>query len=377
VRSIFREEGVALRTAAERDREERFLFDLAVSRATSTLVLSYPQFNASGDANLRSFFLDGIQATAVQEQTRPVRLAGGPTSRMDRPVVIRDPSLLERLIEKHASTSSSAVEGFLQCPFLFFSRNTLGLEGPPYRPSERFDQLAQGDIIHRVLARCIGSGVPLADAFNSEFGCVCEERGIPDGYRTEAIRLELLRDLRRFLAEHRLPAVSKRLCEHSFEITLHEGLRLRGRIDRVDIFPDGRALVVDYKYSRAQKVRDRRKGTEDGRFVQAGLYLLAIRRELGHEPAGMLFAGLRRETSLDGWHLSVPGLEAVGKCTPEVLEELSEAASRHVATALNAVGDGRIAPSPSDERICEFCDFSDICRVESAARVAAAGGPAE
>ncbi|HSB16218.1 MAG TPA: PD-(D/E)XK nuclease family protein [Bryobacteraceae bacterium] len=374
VRSVLRQEGVTLRTAAERDREERFLFDLAVSRATSTLVLSYPQFNESGDANLRSFFLDEIQATAVQEQSRPVRLAGGPTSRVDRPVVIRDPGLLDRLVEKHASTSSSAVEGFLQCPFLFFARNTLGLEGPPRHPSERFDQLAQGDVIHCVLALCIGSGVPLEEAFDAELRWVYKERGIPDGYRREAIRLELFRDLRRFLTDLELPPASKRLYEHSFQFTLREGVRLRGRMDRVDVYEDGLALVVDYKYSHAQKVRDRRKGTEQGRFVQAGLYLLAVKQVLGHEPAGMLFAGLRRETSLEGWHLPLPGLEAGADCTSEVLAELSATASGQVAGVLDAVHGGRIAPSPADERLCEYCEFVDICRVESATGATAAGG---
>jgi ATP-dependent helicase/DNAse subunit B len=372
--ALLREEGLPLRSAAERDREERFLFDLAVSRATSSLVLSYPQFNSKGDANLRSFLLDEIHASVAQEQSRAVRLAGSGAGRSDRPVAIRDHGLLDRIGEKHAATSPSAVEGFLQCPFLFFARNTLDLQGPPCRPSERFDMLAQGDIIHRVLALCIGSGAPLEEAFDSELRRVYEERGIPDGYRREAIQLELLRDLRRFLAEFELPPASKRLCEHSFQWTLREGVRLRGRLDRVDVYADGLALVVDYKYSRAQKVRERRKGTEQGRFVQAGLYLLAVRQVLGHEPAGVLFAGLRRETSLEGWHLPVPGLKAGADCTSEVLAELSVTASGQVAAVLDGVRGGRIAPFPADERLCEYCEFVDICRVESAAGAAAAGG---
>ena len=44
-RLLIRQAGFRLRTAADRDDEEKLLFEIAVSRATSRLVLSYPQFN--------------------------------------------------------------------------------------------------------------------------------------------------------------------------------------------------------------------------------------------------------------------------------------------------------------------------------------------
>jgi ATP-dependent helicase/DNAse subunit B len=45
LRRLLQKTGVRVRTDAERDAEEKFLFELATARATSTLVLSYPQFN--------------------------------------------------------------------------------------------------------------------------------------------------------------------------------------------------------------------------------------------------------------------------------------------------------------------------------------------
>ena len=41
----------------QRQSDERFLFDLALTRAREGIVLSYPQLNAKGEANLPSFFL--------------------------------------------------------------------------------------------------------------------------------------------------------------------------------------------------------------------------------------------------------------------------------------------------------------------------------
>jgi ATP-dependent helicase/DNAse subunit B len=52
-RARLAEAGVRLATTTERQREEQFLFDLAISRATSLTVLSYPKYDAKGDENLR------------------------------------------------------------------------------------------------------------------------------------------------------------------------------------------------------------------------------------------------------------------------------------------------------------------------------------
>ncbi len=57
-RARLRERGVRVATSGERNQAEKFLFDLATTRATDTLVLSYPEFNAKGDETLRSFSLE-------------------------------------------------------------------------------------------------------------------------------------------------------------------------------------------------------------------------------------------------------------------------------------------------------------------------------
>ena len=44
--------GVRVRTAADAELEEEFLFDSAVTRATASLTLSYPKFDGRGEQNL-------------------------------------------------------------------------------------------------------------------------------------------------------------------------------------------------------------------------------------------------------------------------------------------------------------------------------------
>ena len=60
--------------------------------------------------------------------------------------------------------------------------------------------------------------------------------------------------------------------EIEFAFPLAEGLEISGRIDRLDVAPDGRAFVLDYKYSAAQRVKDKLKNEN---LMQAPLYLLA------------------------------------------------------------------------------------------------------
>lgn len=55
-RRRLKESGTRIRTAEDVDREEHFLFDSAVSRATASLVLSYPKNDLRGEQNLPSPF---------------------------------------------------------------------------------------------------------------------------------------------------------------------------------------------------------------------------------------------------------------------------------------------------------------------------------
>ena len=69
-------------------------------------------------------------------------------------------------------------------------------------------------------------------------------------------------------------------------------LRVRGRIDRVDVGPGGEAVIVDYK---VRQGRDAARAVARRGPLQAGLYLLAVRHVLGLEPVGALYQPLGAE----------------------------------------------------------------------------------
>jgi hypothetical protein len=60
------------------------------------------------------------------------------------------------------------------------------------------------------------------------------------------------------------------------------GFAVTGRVDRIDVDGDGRAVVRDYK---GRNVTAGARWAQDGR-IQAALYALAARELLGLDPAG-------------------------------------------------------------------------------------------
>ena len=347
--------------------EEHFLFELATSRATGETILSYPRFDEQGEDTLPSFFIDG--GVGFQPAI------GLPIVRRARPDVDVRRGSGDPPCFSHKTLSPTGIESFLQCPFQFFASKTLRLRRRPPQPRDRLDLLLQGSILHRALAEwtrapLLGAAV-LDEIFQEE--CACER--VPEGYRTEAVRLELMRHFRGFLddTQFALRGWFTRV-EEKFSYSLNPLVSITGRIDRLDVGPAGQALVIDYKYSAGNKIRERVEDTGEGHLVQGGLYLAAAARTFGLEPAGMLFCGLKKDVTWDGWHVSIPGLESLGTLsTREFIRTLIDDAERAAVRVHEAITSGDIAVHPADPRKCRWCDYADICRVESAALLQVAG----
>ncbi len=403
-----------LRTSTDRQNEERRLFELAATRAIEKTILSFARFNEKGDDALPSSFLTSpvltgaapsigplistlARAAAVRPglnveslsnleepddavaagrgsapQTRvhprPLRSVSPPV-----PAPVQEPGLLARLARTHNALAPTSIETFLQCPFQFFAGKTLKLRGRPPQPRERLDVRVQGNILHRVLAEWARAPLYGSAVFDDIFEEECRRARIPFNYRTEAIRLEMRRNFEAFLADREISLSAVNRLEEQFHFALNPLLALRGRIDRLDLLPQNQALVIDYKYSAANKIRERTGDDEAGNLVQGGLYMLAAERVFGLKPAGMLYCGLRKGVSWEGWHVPVAGLERTGSVVSRgILDEMTRAAAAKAMEVFEAIASGEIAARPADEKKCAWCDYADICRVESQAGKAAA-----
>jgi len=351
--------GVALRTRADRDQEERFLLSLALSRATSLTVLSYPRFDGNGELNLPSFILESQPAATVE----PVAVRIRPQLRLPlaAPPVLQSAEALAEVRRIHAEHSGTALEEFLQCPFVFFTRRTLQLGDPPARPAERLDMLALGSLVHGVIAEWHKLGRGSIDAvFDSHWRRLVNRLRVPDGYHSEFERLRALRALQYYAADPQLEAGFQARFETPVRIVLPSGATVKGRIDRCDVDQTNLCRIIDFKYSRASRLQRLNKLDGAGALLQLGLYLAAA-RELGLTPAAAAYVPLR---SAEKWRFK------------DNTDEMIDSAIQRADLAAQRILGGDIAPRPVIGDVCEYCDLAAACRIVESRRGQGAAGAA-
>lgn len=351
--------GFLVKTQADRQREEDFLWQMALTRASEQLVLSYPRFNEAGEPNLPSFHLAAVDA--VTEACVPCRPEPEQRRAAAASPALDDESLRERLAGLHSRWRPTAIESFLQCPFQFFSRYTLRLEGVPPRPEARLDSLAQGNLVHTALAewhRGAGAMEPLFQRLFEEF---CREHRVREGYASELARMEMLRNLLAVVEDPRLEPGWRTEVEQPFEVDLEPGVTISGRIDRYDVSPEDAARLYDYKYSGAAGLARRFQPGEAGRFVQGGLYLLALAPR--YRIASFHYCGLKGEVRWRGWEGQVE------------IRQLMEQARELTLDAVRRITAGDAAARPWSADACGYCEYRDACRIRAASPALAAGAP--
>jgi ATP-dependent helicase/DNAse subunit B len=282
--------------------------------------------------------------------------------------------LRERIKQAHAKLSPTAIESYLQCPFKFFAEKTLRLRPEPKLPEYRLDPLVQGSIAHTVLERVYAKSQTVQAAFEDAFREGCAKEGVPDSYRTEAIRLELLHNLERFVSDNRVPRPVKSLYEKDILVPLDTDVQISGRIDRMDIDADGRVAIIDYKYRSETNIKKTVKAHGEGTHVQGGLYMLAIQTEGEYVPGGMVYFGFKRSVGFDGWVLAGIYNQLNLNRSQEEINAVIAQAKEVALQAVSGIREGRIGPKPADTEKCDYCEFANVCRVETTVAAITAGG---
>jgi hypothetical protein len=140
---------------------------------------------------------------------------------------------------------------------------------------------------------------------------------------------------------------------------------VRGMIDRVDVDPEGRALIRDYKSGASRPEYQGGRWSLDRR-LQVALYMLVVRELLGREPVAGFYQPLRgddlraRGLFLKGTAVGMPVVPGDGREPEELQSELDDAAGRAVALA-TALRGGGLTPCP---QTCsrDGCAYPGICR---------------
>jgi len=360
LRRGFREQGIPLATSSERRQEENFLLELAFTRASERVVNSWPKYQPSGEETQRAYALDRFHEPV---QTPPhIRIAAAREPHVVRAAALASGEALSSLASRYEEQRPTWIEDFLQCPFLFFSRHTLGLDSHEGGLEEKLGPLALGSFAHGVLDEWhkayaeSGEAPPMGALFDRRWQLFLRLNRIPDGWRAEAARSRLRHGLTRFAAEPLFQEgwTTESELKVSFQVS---GVKLKGRIDRVDRSGDGRVVLFDFKLSGESGVREKIKKNYQGSLVQGGLYAFAL-KEAGSKVEAVNFVPLRGFAEPMGWR--VPG----------EIEALIDTSKMQAAEAQRRILAGSVEVAPRDDKICGYCDFRDACRIGSAAAAA-------
>lgn len=309
-------------------------------------------------------------------------------------------SLRKRFGAQH-QFSATELEGYATCPFRFWLGKVLKLDALP-TPEEGTDYAARGSLIHDVLAKLLVEGMasdvePLAARFRQ----LVEEKLAARFHETELQRAltriegELLGQwgdaFAKQHAEYRdklnsawtghIPSLAPEIpfgslpdaepveAEPQHEPIVFgaddQAVRVRGRIDRVDVGTvAGQTVftVIDYKTGRPPKSNEAELQT--GRAIQLALYALAVRRLGLAGPDAVPFQmgyWLLKETGFKrGYQRESKSFDGLDAAAIDSLEQILDDVIPKLAEGLRS---GKFLVENADRDCTGHCPYHTTCRV--------------
>jgi RecB family exonuclease len=269
--------------------------------------------------------------------------------------------------------SVSRLETYLKCPFQFYAKNVLLLDEEPEDELTR-SPLERGRFLHELFETFFhewqlrGHGRITPDTIDEAralFTDVCEPALVSLGPAEAGLERALLFGSavapgiadRVFAMEAERPVdIRRRFMEYeldgAFSFSAEDGatrtVRLRAKIDRVDLLADGSFRLIDYKTS---YVMDRKLA------LQLPIYSACVRDRLSKEEGRPVPVSEAMYLSFEG-QKSVVRLEAKGKTTDELITE----AEYRLTGALDDIAAGHYPPRPHQKSLCKMCAYVAVCR---------------
>jgi ATP-dependent helicase/nuclease subunit B len=322
-----------------------------------------------------------------------------------------DPAIVAALAERfseEAVFSPTALETYADCPFRFYLERVLGLAPlPPAGPDLTGEE--RGTLVHRVayrfysgwkhdgngavteacypaaLRRLLDAGQEEVDRFAFETPAWAADKERLLGSPAAGPGL-----LERFL-RHETEVAASGLIPYAFEVSFGlpvapgevdaasipdavaiplggETLRLRGRVDRVDVTPDGRFAITDYKTGSSHP---RLKDIAAGKALQLPLYLRAVEILTGMQGVAGTCYTLRHgevgnrpvfwDAGMKDCFACFPGSQRNGV---DDVRELVETTLSWVQRYITGIRGGCF-PLRSDAGPCPgYCGFRTACRFD-------------
>lgn len=269
--------------------------------------------------------------------------------------------------------SVSRLERYMKCPFQFYVANVLQVAEEPEDETSR-SPLERGRFLHELFetffhewqtrghGRITAASMAEARALFEEIAGPALRSLPPAEAGLERARLfgsavgSGIADRVFAMEAERGEAIRERLMEYeldgTFSFTGEDGssrdVRLRAKIDRVDLLEDGTFRLIDYK---TKYVPDRREA------LQLPIYSACVRTSLKQTHGRELRAAEAMYVSFEGPRAVVP-LEERGKD----FDALVTAAGHRLVAALDDIAAGHYPARPETKNLCTMCKFTAVCR---------------
>jgi len=275
--------------------------------------------------------------------------------------------------------SASRLESYRACPLLFYVSSVLRLE-PRTVPAEGLDARQLGNLYHHLMEgvyRAVDDPTDLAQLLETlprVAAPLLDVAPRQEGFRETAwwaqTRREIvqnvedsLRALDQLRGEY-VPSQYERAFGLQGQPALvvedpakGDALRLRGFIDRVDLAPDGRARIIDYKTGGPWGFSAR--AFEEGKKLQLALYARAA-ESLG---LGEVADGYYWHVRHSAWHLENVDRSSwftLARAGGD-LQAVIERALAYSWEAVRAVRAGQFAPKAPEDGCPDYCPAAGFC----------------
>jgi ATP-dependent helicase/nuclease subunit B len=282
--------------------------------------------------------------------------------------------------------SVSRLNDYGKCPFRFWVSHMLGVK-PLEEPETGLDARLLGEVYHKILelfyTELQARGLTMhsaaaavvdqlfAESIERGFVWLEQEANFKRSEFWEYEKKELVFRLQRFCQKEKERAFGKygdylptyfekgfgfKEADSAPPLVIGEGgeaVRLRGRVDRIDVAPGGRVRVVDYKSSSANISKNEALA---GRNMQLPVYAMAVSESIlpGTHVSGGVYLSFSKGDS-------VGSLDFSGSDNPD--EDYVAVTREKILDFVRQVKAGNFVVGPSSETVCSNCDHGQICRI--------------
>jgi RecB family exonuclease len=150
----------------------------------------------------------------------------------------------------------------------------------------------------------------------------------------------------------------------------YAGVQVNGIVDRIDVNADGRAVVLDYKMPKSLSDYGMKKGATLPMYLQGAIYARLIQRQLELVPTAALYRsytavstrGVYSSALIDPEDKALLSAQGLGKYDASSdFSALLDAVEEKVATAMERLQAGDIAPAPAYQKACSYCPVATFC----------------